>query len=110
MGIPRPVEWGRGKFYMKQFYVYIMTNKRKNVLYIGVTSNLQKRISEHKKKLNPGFTFRYNINALIYYEEYQYINDAIAKEKQLKGWRREWKEVLVSKMNPHWQDLSFDWY
>jgi len=92
------------------FYTYIMTNKRKNVLYVGVTRDLQWRAFEHKQKLVKGFTSRYNVNKLVYYEEYQYVEDAIRREKQIKRWRREKKEYLIRQINPYWQDLSFDWF
>ncbi len=92
------------------YYVYIMTNKRKNVLYVGMTRDLHGRVSQHKYKVVPGFTSQYNVNVLVYYEEYQYVYDAILREKQLKGWRREKKERLIRTMNPGWHDLSKEWY
>jgi len=92
------------------FYTYIMTNKRKNVLYTGVTGDLQWRVYEHKHKLIKGFTSKYNVNQLVYYEEYQYVEDAILREKQIKRWRREKKEFLIKQINPLWKNLSFDWF
>lgn len=89
---------------MKQYYVYIMTNHSKT-LYIGITSNLKKRVWEHKNKLVEGFTKKYNINQLIYYEQTDNVYSAIAREKQLKKWRREKKIYLIDKMNPLWIDL-----
>ncbi|MBI5409042.1 MAG: GIY-YIG nuclease family protein [Nitrospirae bacterium] len=90
---------------MNQYYVYIMTNKSKT-LYIGVTSNLSKRIYEHKQKLVPGFTSKYNINKLVYYEATSDIKAAINREKQLKGWLRSKKIALIESVNPEWRDLS----
>ena len=87
------------------FYVYIITNKTNKVLYIGVTNNLKRRIYEHKNKLVPGFSEKYNINKLIHFEHFDNINDAIRREKQLKKWNRKWKDVLINKLNPNWIDL-----
>ena len=86
-------------------YVYIMTNKPKGTLYIGVTSDIIKRVYEHKNKLTDGFTKRYNLNKLVYYEVYDEIDEAIKREKQLKSWKRDWKIELVEKMNSNWDDL-----
>ena len=94
----------------RQYYVYIITNKTKSVLYTGITSNLEGRVWQHKTKEIKGFSSRYNVNQLVYYEEYQYVEDAIRREKQLKGWKRQWKEDLIRKLNPLWEDLSLDWY
>jgi putative endonuclease len=82
-----------------------MTNKSKGTLYIGVTSNIIKRIYEHKNKLTDGFTKKYNLKKLVYYEIYDDINEAIKREKQLKSWKREWKIELVEKINNNWNDL-----
>jgi putative endonuclease len=90
---------------MKSYGVYILTNHSRT-LYIGVTNNLRRRIFEHKTKLNPGFTSKYNIDQLVYYEHFSSIRRAIAREKQLKGWRRSRKIELIESMNPHWDDLS----
>jgi putative endonuclease len=87
------------------YYVYIVTNKHHVVLYIGVTSNLEGRIYEHRERLTEGFTKRYQATKLIYYEDYPDPLSAIAREKQLKGWRREKKIVLIEKQNPRWVDL-----
>ncbi|MGI8952171.1 MAG: GIY-YIG nuclease family protein [Chitinophagaceae bacterium] len=85
---------------------YILTNKINTVLYIGVTSDLHSRVSEHKeKKYETSFTAKYNCNKLIYYECFSRIEEAIAREKQMKKWKREWKEKLISGFNPHWIDL-----
>ena len=88
-------------------YVYILTNINHSVLYIGVTSNLRNRIHEHKAKLHPtGFTAKYNCNILIYFEGFNLIEDAIAREKQLKNWKRMWKNDLINKVNPNWLELE----
>ncbi len=86
-------------------YIYIMTNKSKGTLYIGVTSNIIKRIYEHKNKLTDGFTKKYNLKKLVYYEIYDDIDEAIKREKQLKSWKREWKIELIEKINDNWNDL-----
>lgn len=90
---------------MKNFYVYIATNHSKT-LYIGVSNNIERRMQEHKQKLIPGFTKKYNINKLVYLEESDSIKDAITREKQLKGWRRSRKIELIESVNPEWRDLS----
>ena len=95
---------------MKQYYVYIMTNKHNTVIYTGVTNDLMRRVYEHKKKLVPGFTARYNIVKLVYFEETQDVNSAISREKQIKGWLRKKKVALIEKDNPDWLDLSEEWY
>ncbi len=82
-----------------------MTNKPNGTLYIGITSDIVKRIYEHKNKLIDGFTKKYNLNKLVYYEVYDEINEAIKREKQLKSWKRDWKIELVEKMNNNWDDL-----
>ena|ERR1035437_2105509 len=87
-------------------FVYFMSNAYNNVLYIGVTNNLIRRIAEHKAKINKGFTYKYNCDKLVYYEEFDLIVEAIAREKQLKNWKREWKNELVNTKNPDWKDLS----
>ena len=89
----------------KQYYVYIVTNKRNTTLYTGVTSNLARRIFEHKQKLVKGFTKRYNLDKLVYYELFKDVNDAIAREKQIKGGSRQKKVDLIEKVNPEWRDL-----
>ena len=93
---------------LKQYYIYIMTNKSRT-LYTDVTNNLERRVSEHKQKLIPGFTSKYNITRLVYSEEFLDIRDAIAREKQIKGWLREKKIVLIESINPEWKDLSEAW-
>ena len=89
---------------MKQFYVYIMGNERPT-LYIGVTNNLVRRVFEHKNGTADGFTKRYKLNKLLYFESFQWVEDAIMREKQLKHWNREWKLELIKKMNPLLKDL-----
>ena len=92
----------------KNYYVYIMTNKSRT-FYTGVTNNLERRVYEHKHKLIEGFTKRYNITLLVYYEVFSDIREAIAREKQVKDWRREKKIALIASMNPGWKDLSAEW-
>ena len=87
-------------------YVYFMTNENNRALYIGVTSDLTKRVLEHKHHKYEGFTDKYNCTKLVYYEECNDIAAAIAREKQLKNWHRDWKNNLVKQMNPDWKDLS----
>ena len=94
---------------MHQYFVYIMTNKS-GTLYVGVTNDLERRISEHKNSLIEGFTKKYKINTLLYYEETNDVRAAIEREKQIKGWRREKKIALVESINPTWKDLSEDWF
>lgn len=90
-----------------RYFVYILTNKANNkVLYIGVTNNLERRIYEHKNKLVEGFSKKYNLNKLIYYEMTSDVNSAINREKQLKNWHRDWKINLINQFNPKWKDLS----
>ncbi len=91
------------------YYVYIMTNYTNKVLYIGVTNNLERRVVEHKNKLNKGFTQRYNVKKLAYFETTSNIDSAIEREKQLKGWIRAKKVELINNSNPEWTDLSSGW-
>lgn len=91
---------------MKPGFIYIITNKYQTVVYIGVTSNLPQRILEHKEKRYPSsFSARYNVDILVYYEQFQWIGDAIAREKQIKAGSRETKNELIRFLNPTWQDL-----
>ena len=90
---------------MKQCYVYILASKKNGTLYIGVTSDLVKRIYEHKQKLIDGFTKEYNVHALVYFESYKDIKEAILREKQMKKWNRKWKIRLIEEKNPEWKDL-----
>jgi len=92
----------------KQYCVYILANKKDGMLYIGVTSNLVKRIYEHKHDLVEGFTKRYHIHNLVYYEVTDDVTSAITREKQLKKWNRAWKIALIKKQNLEWRDLYVD--
>ena len=89
-------------FLTKNYYVYLLTNWNNNVLYVGVTNDLNRRIYEHKNKLIDGFSKKYNLNKLVYVEETNDINAAIAREKEIKKWRREKKNKLVNQINPMW--------
>jgi len=93
----------------RDYYVYIMSN-RTHVLYIGVTNDLERRVLEHRSGTFGGFTSKYKLKRLVYFEDSEDINAAIAREKQLKHWRREKKSALIEKMNPTWSDLSRDWF
>ena len=90
---------------MKQGYVYILANKRNGTLYVGVTSDLIKRTYEHKQNLVEGFTQKYNVHTLVYYEIHNDIEAAILREKQIKKWNRRWKLRLIEEMNPEWRDM-----
>jgi putative endonuclease len=92
----------------KQYYIYILTNKRHTVLYTGVTNDLVRRVYEHKEKLAPGFTKNYNVNKLVFYEMTESIESAIMREKQIKGGSRQKKLDLINGMNPQWKDLYED--
>ncbi len=91
------------------YYVYIMTN-RSGTLYTAVTNNIVRRVYEHKHKLIAGFTSKYNITQLVYYEETNDVQSALAREKQIKGWLRGRKITLIRSVNPSWSDLSANWY
>lgn len=93
-----------------QYFVYILSNVANTVLYIGVTSNLETRVWEHKQKIHAGFTAKYNCNKLVYFEKYQWIQDAIDREKQLKAGSRQKKIDSIVSLNPAWNDLSAGWY
>jgi putative endonuclease len=92
---------------MKQFYVYILSNKRNGTLYTGVTSDLLKRVYEHKNDFVDGFSKRYGIHNLVWYETHETAEAAINREKQIKTWNREWKMDLIDKSNPFWEDLYY---
>ena len=94
---------------MHQYYAYIMCSTSK-VMYVGVTRDLERRVYEHKNILVPGFTARYNVHKLVYFEQTSDATAAIEREKQLKGWARAKKSALIVKDNPNWSDLSRDWY
>ncbi len=91
------------------YHVYILASWTRR-LYVGMTNDLEERVREHKQKSQPGFTARYNIDRLMYFEEFEYVNDAIEREKEIKKWRREKKIELIEEVNPGWEDLSDDWY
>jgi putative endonuclease len=90
----------------KRYFVYILANRRRGVLYVGLTSQLINRLTAHKRKLVPGFTAKYGVIVLVYFEEYASIIEARAREAALKRWRRDWKFALIEKLNPEWRDLS----
>lgn len=90
------------------YFVYILTNSNNNVLYTGITNDLARRCFEHKNKKVKGFTSRYNVDRLIYFEEFEFIDLAIAREKQIKGYSRLKKEKLINKFNPEWKNLYFN--
>jgi len=92
----------------KQYYVYIMAS-RSRVLYVGVTGDLVHRVEQHKQKVVEGFTQKYNVTMLVYYEVTNDVHAALAREKQIKGWRRSKKVALVESMNLTWKDLSSEW-
>ena len=89
-----------------EYHVYIITNRKNGVLYIGITGNLKQRIYQHKRGKNKSFSSRYHLNKLVYYEFYNYPYLAIKREKQLKKWNRSWKINLINDFNPDWEDLS----
>ena len=89
----------------KRYYTYILTNKYNEVLYIGVTNDLERRVAEHRSGMIPGFTQKYNCHKLVYYEEYSEVEMAIAREKQLKKWSRPKKDTLIATMNKEWEEL-----
>jgi putative endonuclease len=91
---------------MSQYFVYILTNKSNKVLYIGVTNNLERRMYEHRNEMIDGFTKKYNLTKLVYFEEASDVKSAIEREKQLKNWHRDWKISLINQVNPNWDDLS----
>ena len=95
--------------YIKNYYVYIMTNNSKT-LYTGMTNNLLRRVYEHKNKLIDGFTKKYSITQLVFFDETSDVNEAIILEKKIKGWTRSKKIALIESQNPNWLDLSHDWY
>jgi putative endonuclease len=91
---------------MKDYYIYILTNKKHGTLYIGITNNLMRRIYEHKNGIIKGFTKKYNLDKLVYFEQTTDINAAIQREKRLKKWNRAWKIELIESINSEWKDLS----
>ena len=93
-----------------RYFVYLLTNRNNKVMYVGVTNNLERRMYEHKKKMIQGFTEKYNVNKLVYFEETSDVLAAIEREKKIKKWRREKKNNLVVTVNPEWRDLSDGWF
>ncbi len=91
---------------MHDYFVYMLASRRNGTLYVGVTNDLARRVGEHKDKTVPGFTKQYEIGLLVWYESFGDINDAIAREKQIKGWNRAWKIRLIEKENSGWNDLA----
>ena len=89
------------------YYVYILTNKTNRVLYVGITNNLVRRVYEHRNKAVDGFTKKYNVDKLVYYDDARDVRDAIAREKQIKGWVRRKKIALIDEFNPSWRDLYY---
>lgn len=92
----------------KKYYVYIVASKKNGTLYIGMTNNLKSRTIQHKEGLIPGFTQRYKVNMLVYFEEYSDVRDAITRETQMKRWKRDWKIELIESLNPEWKDLLYE--
>ena len=94
---------------MQEYFVYILSNITNTTLYVGMTNDLKRRLYEHKNKLIPGFTEKYNVNKLVYYEKTTDVKAAIQREKNLKKWNRAWKLELIKKNNPLFKDLSLEW-
>jgi len=94
---------------MRKFYVYILSSKSR-VLYTGITDDIYRRTWEHKNDVNPGFSRDYKVHRLVYYETFKYVNNAIAREKTIKGWLRRKKIALIEAENPTWEDLSAEWF
>ena len=92
----------------KKGYVYILASTTNGTLYVGVTSDLAKRVEEHRQKLVHGFTKKYEISMLVYYEFFEDIRDAVIRERQIKEWKRKWKTELIQSVNPYWRDLHED--
>lgn len=90
---------------MKKYYLYILASRKNGTLYIGVTSDLIKRVWQHKQKLVEGFTQKYNVSVLVYFEEYSDVKDALKREKNMKAWQRQWKIKIIEENNPNWEDL-----
>ena len=92
------------------YYVYILASKIRGTLYIGVTNDLERRVYEHKTGVKKGFTQKYGVSKLMYFEVFQDVNEAITREKNMKKWKRDWKVKLIEKENKKWLDLSIDWF
>jgi len=95
---------------MKTYWVYIMTNKNRRVLYTGITNDIERRVQEHKAKVGSNFTTKNNCTILLYFEDFGNVAEAIQREKQIKNWKRVWKEALINEKNPNWDDLALDWF
>ena len=93
---------------MKTYYIYILASRKNGTLYIGVTNNIAKRIHQHKSKASEGFTKRYNVHQLVWYDQSNDIHEVLQREKQMKKWKRQWKINLIEEQNPNWRDLSED--
>lgn len=93
---------------MNAYYTYIVTNKKRGIPYTGITNDLIKRTWQHKKKIIQGFTSRYNLDKLVWFEEFEWVHDAIAREKEIKGWSRQKKIELIESFNPEWKDLYYE--
>ena len=93
-----------------QYYVYILASKIRGTLYVGMTNDLQRRVYEHKTGIKKGFTEKYGVNKLVYFETFQQVEEAIEREKNIKKWKRDWKIQLIERNNKKWLDLSRDWY
>jgi putative endonuclease len=102
------VQERRGNAMESAYWVYILASKRNGTLYIGVTNNLSRRVFEHKERVVRGFTSRYGVHMLVWYETYADVREAIAREKKLKKWNRAWKLQLIEAVNPTWRDLYQD--
>jgi putative endonuclease len=98
-----------GRPNVHQYFVYLLTNEWQTALYTGVTNDIKRRVWQHKNGTNRGFTKQYNCNRLVHFETYEDINQAIAREKQIKGWSRSKKNALVKEHNPRWIDLAAEW-
>jgi putative endonuclease len=93
---------------MKEYFVYLLASKKNGTLYIGVTNNLIRRITEHKNDFIKGFTSKYKVHRLVYFERFLTIQEAITREKRLKKWKREWKIELIERNNPEWKELYYE--
>ncbi len=94
-------------YYIQTYFVYLITNRKNGTLYIGFTRDLSKRIEQHKTEVFEGFSKKYGLKRLVHYESYEDVNEAIAREKQLKNWKRAWKIALIEENNPDWRELYF---
>ncbi len=92
------------------YYVYILTSQRNGTIYIGMTNDLKRRVYEHKTGIKKGFTQKYGVSMLVYFEEFQQVEQAIEREHNMKKWKRNWKLKLIEEDNPYWNDLAKDWY